>query len=295
MFMLGLREQIIARIGRINLRPDTDSKDQHFLICEEVVERIVDAAGVTEHDCVLEIGPGPGQVSESILKRGAQLIAIEIDEAFKPLLEEIARNHEGKFEVIWGSALKVAWPSQINKIVMSPPYSILEPLLEILHAQSGIECVSMAIGQSYYERAIVRSGRHGFTKSSLLTQAKFEPSLVMKIGKDCFYPAAGERSVVMLLTAVKKSNPVLKKLADYFVGNPLLSVGFVTEQVLEVINKRARKYRDFRSIVSVRNLGFNPNLRNKRLQDLTNYEIEFLVSKLTAQYNFQRKGGHPGV
>lgn len=269
--------------------PHKNYRDQHFMICQDIIDKVVDSADVGHGDTVLEIGPGPGQLTETILQRGASVIAVEVDTRFRLILEDVKGKYPGQLEIIWGSALEVTWPDICNKIVMNPPFSILESLLELLYDQREVECVSMVIGKKYYNNCIVRPGQGGFSKTALMTQARFIPELISDIPKECFYPQAGEKCVAMKLSVNNKPNPILRRIADGYVIDTQLSVNFVVQQALEVLNKRAKKYRDLEKIVTFQTIGINPKLKNKRLQDLTNYELSDIISKLTSKFNRQRK------
>jgi len=157
------RDRILIQLRDNGIDPDSDRKDQHFMVCEEVIRAVVDSAFIGSDDFVLEIGPGIGQLSRSILKRGARLVAIEIDRRFKEILEDVRREYPDRFEVLWGSALDVRWPTGVNKIVMNPPFSILEPLLKLLYQQKGLELVSMIIGKRYCDSAMQRPAVGGLT------------------------------------------------------------------------------------------------------------------------------------
>lgn len=282
-------KNLFEKMEKCGINPDSDRKDQHFIMCEDVVNRLVDAAHISNEDYVLEIGPGIGQITEAILQRGARLVSIEIDTRFGFILADIEARYANRFDMIWGSALEVEWPVGINKVVMNPPFSILEPLLEILYAQKEVELISMIIGRRYYENAVQRPGSRSFNKSTLMTQAKFDPALVMEIKRECFYPLAGEKSVVMTLNISKKSNPVLRSLADFYVNYREVNAKFVVNQVLDHLNKRARKYKKIENMITMRHVGIGGAILSKRLQDLSNSELAQIVQRLTSQLNFQRK------
>ncbi|MFA6514035.1 MAG: rRNA adenine N-6-methyltransferase family protein [Patescibacteria group bacterium] len=281
------KEQLIKLLERFDITPDSNFKDQHFMVNPEVIEDVMIAAGVLQQDHILEIGPGPGQLTEAILAKGAQLTVIEIDTRFEGIMTELQEKYPGKLTVIWGSALDVEWPRDINKLVMNPPYSILEPLLQLIYAYEGLEIVSMIIGRRYYENCSSRIGDNSFNKTSLMTQAKFDVHFVKNIDKESFYPKEGERSVVMYLTAKERPEPALYKIAEFFVESPAIDLKFVLVQVLEGINRKAGKHKhsDFANIVTIKGLGINPKLLNRRLQDLNNHDIAHVVSKLSFCFN----------
>lgn len=279
------RDTLVALLNEFGITPDSNFKDQHFMVSEEVIQKVVSIANISPRDNVLEIGPGPGQLTEEILNSGAYLTVIELDERFKGILTRLQNKFPERLQIIWGSALEVKWPHNINKIVMNPPYSILEALLEKIHGSRDIECVSMIIGKRYCENACIRIGDRGFMRTSLMTQAKFDPKLIMNISRECFYPKENGISVVMLLSAKDRPHPMLSKIADFFVESPEMNLKFVLTQVLESVNKSAKKHKDYEKFVTVKSLGINPNLYNKRLQDLSNQEIAQIINKLTFLFN----------
>ena len=67
---------------------------QNFLIDTRVLEKIVAAAGVTKDDCVLEIGPGIGTLTQYLAEAAGHVIAVEIDRNLIPILEETLAEHE---------------------------------------------------------------------------------------------------------------------------------------------------------------------------------------------------------
>lgn len=279
------RDSLIDLLNEFGITPDSNFKDQHFMVCQETIEKVVTIANISARDNVLEIGPGPGQLTEEILNTGAYLTVIEIDERFDGILKRLQKKFPDTLRIIWGSALEVKWPLDINKIVMNPPYSILEALLERIHACRGIECVSLVIGKRYCQNAMTRIGDSSFNKTSLMTQAKFEPHFIMDIDKECFYPKECDRSVVMLLSARERPHQMLNKIADFFVESPQINVKFVLLQVLGTVNRKAEKYRNIEKFVTIKNIGLNPSLHNKRLQDLNNHEIAKIVNKLMSFFN----------
>lgn len=61
---------------------------QNFLIDTSVLERIIDAAQITKEDCVLEIGPGIGTMTQYLAESAREVVAVEIDKSLIPILQD---------------------------------------------------------------------------------------------------------------------------------------------------------------------------------------------------------------
>lgn len=97
-------------------------KDQHFLIDEKVLDRIIKYGQLNSSDTVLEIGAGYGNLTEKLAGKAGKVIAIEAD-------AELASSL-GRFEnveVIIGDAMKHHFP-YFNKVISNLPYSISSPV-----------------------------------------------------------------------------------------------------------------------------------------------------------------------
>jgi 16S rRNA (adenine1518-N6/adenine1519-N6)-dimethyltransferase len=97
-----------------------------------MLERMVNIAEVTQEDHVLEIGPGPGTLTQHLLATGATVTAIEIDDAPVLHLDEAFREEQNAKQLILhhDDALTLDWPTNITKVVANIPYQISSPLIE---------------------------------------------------------------------------------------------------------------------------------------------------------------------
>lgn len=269
----GLQSEILGLLDRYDIKLDPDRKDQHILTSREVITRLVNSAELTPDDIVLEIGPGPGQITESIAKNAGKVYAIEIDERFSPILDDLQKKYEN-LEVIFGSALDIKWPA-VNKLVSNPPFSILEPLIERLIKEKKIESSSFVIGEKYYQRCAAVKDRA--TRTSLMTQAFFDVELISKIDGDKFFPRSREESVIMkLLRKDKKGSDFgLRLLVSRMVNTPNESVvGLLRDIINEKVNLRTM---DYRSIPTVKSLNVPEATLRKSLRDLDNMDINVLA------------------
>ncbi|HDD46242.1 MAG TPA: methyltransferase domain-containing protein, partial [Candidatus Aenigmarchaeota archaeon] len=82
------------------------TRDQHFMINKNVMERVLECSKINRDDIVLEIGAGTGSLTVMLAERAKRVIAIEIDEGFEDKLNEIAKKY-GNIKVIIGNALEI--------------------------------------------------------------------------------------------------------------------------------------------------------------------------------------------
>lgn len=269
----SLKSEMLDLLDRYDIRLDPDRKDQHILTSREVIGQLINSAELTPSDSVLEIGPGPGQITEVIARNAGQVYAVEIDERFKPILDDLQKKYRN-LEVIFDSALDIKWPA-VNKIVSNPPFSILEPLIEKLVKEKRIESSSFVIGEKYYQRCAAVKDRA--TRTSLMTQAFFDVKLVSKIDGDKFFPESREDSVIMKLLRKdkKKSDFGLRLLVSRMVNTPNESVvGLLRDIINEKVNLRTM---DYRSIPTVKSLNVPEATLRKSLRDLDNMDIAILA------------------
>ena len=113
--------------------PNTDL-GQHFLIDDEMLDRMINIAEVHENDHILEIGPGPGTLTQRLLATGARVTAIEIDDAPVLHLDEAFREEQNAKQLLLhhDDALAVDWPDDVTKVVANIPYQISSPLIKKL-------------------------------------------------------------------------------------------------------------------------------------------------------------------
>ncbi len=143
----------------------------------------------------MEIGPGPGVLTEALLNSNSKVTAIELDEgAVKHLTEIFAPEIDsGQLNVISGDALKVKWPIGVTKVVSNIPYQISSPLIDRLtkylreQENSALECVLLLVQEEFAERLVMEYetdvGSLGMT--ALLD---WESQIVKKVAPHNFSP-----------------------------------------------------------------------------------------------------------
>ncbi|MBN1897032.1 MAG: 16S rRNA (adenine(1518)-N(6)/adenine(1519)-N(6))-dimethyltransferase [Candidatus Aenigmarchaeota archaeon] len=176
--------------------------DQVFLRDEAVLEKIVGFAGLKKTDTVLEIGAGPGNLTEKLSSKCGKLISIEIDERLKPVLEEKFRGKNVRF--IWGNAIAVLSKEKLryDKLVANSPYAICEPLMHTLFTQKFSSAV-LTLPWRFVERLAANPEEGYYSKLSLFSQSFFRIETLLRIEKDAWHPRPDTASMVVKLTPKK--------------------------------------------------------------------------------------------
>ena len=122
-------------VDLLRAKQDNDkSLGQHFLINDDLITKLIEFGNVSEEDHVLEIGPGPGVLTEALLATGCTLTAIEIDIGAVEHLRTIFPNElkNQQLTIHQGDALQTNWPPDITKVIANIPFQISSPLIELL-------------------------------------------------------------------------------------------------------------------------------------------------------------------
>lgn len=187
---------------------------QNFLVDPSVPEGIVEAAGLTPSDAVLEIGPGIGTLTQYLASSAGRVLAVEIDRKLEPALAESLAGFDNA-EVIWGDILKQDIPRLLEekgvrppvKVVANLPYYITTPILMGLLKQGNLfSSVTVMVQAEVGERMVASPGGKDYGYLSLSVQYYADPRLVLKVPPHVFLPQPKVSSVVVQLT--KRQDPV---------------------------------------------------------------------------------------
>jgi len=158
---------------------------------------------------VVEIGPGPGVLTERLLETGCGLTSIEID----PEVCEFLRDNFPNLELVEGDALEVKWP-KANKVVANIPYQISSPLIDVITRTNSIDYVVILVQEEFAERLVVEweSDRGSL---GMCTMLDWDCTFEMRVGPHCFTPSPQVHS--RLVTMRRKESPANSKLAKLLI------------------------------------------------------------------------------
>ncbi|MCH5280914.1 MAG: 16S rRNA (adenine(1518)-N(6)/adenine(1519)-N(6))-dimethyltransferase RsmA [Lachnospiraceae bacterium] len=181
---------------------------QNFLIDSNVLQKIVDAAQIDKEDCVLEIGPGIGTMTQYLAEQAGKVIAVEIDKNLIPILKDTLSAYDN-VTLLCGDILKTDIQGLCDtynegkplKVVANLPYYITTPIIMGLF-ESGVplSSITIMVQKEVADRMRVGPGTKDYGALSLAVQYYAKPEIVAQVSPDCFIPKPNVGSAVIKLT-----------------------------------------------------------------------------------------------
>lgn len=181
---------------------------QNFLIDPSVLDRIVSAAEIGKNDCVLEIGPGIGTMTQYLAESAREVIAVEIDKNLIPILEDTLSEYEN-VSVINDDIMKVDINRIVReqnggnpiKVVANLPYYITTPIiLSLFENHVPLDSITVMVQKEVADRMQVGPGTKDYGALSLAVQYYARPEVVANVPPNCFIPRPNVSSAVIRLT-----------------------------------------------------------------------------------------------
>lgn len=203
---LGNPQNTIAVIQKYNF-VFQKKYGQNFLIDTHVLDKIITAAGITNNDMVLEIGPGIGTMTQYLASAARKVIAVEIDDHLIPILEDTLSEYDN-VTILHDDILKVNithLASQYNggrpvKVVANLPYYITTPIIMGLFEKDvPVDNITVMVQKEVADRMQVGPGSKDYGALSLAVQYYAEPYLVANVPPNCFLPRPKVGSAVIRL------------------------------------------------------------------------------------------------
>ncbi len=216
-----------ALLRRYGLRPDK-RLGQNFLIDPNTLEQVVEIAGVTSRDTVLEIGPGLGNLTRVLAVRAGVVIAVEIDGRFLPALKEVLAPFEN-VDVLQGDILRLnpavllsseAGLSKASthsgyQVVANIPYNITSALIRhLLEAQIQPARMTLTVQLEVAERICAAPG--DLSLLALSAQVYGHPDIKLRIPAAAFYPPPKVDSAVVRLDLYSQPRIPRPRLPAFF-------------------------------------------------------------------------------
>lgn len=181
---------------------------QNFLIDSHILEKIVEASEITKEDCVLEIGPGIGTMTQYLAESARHVVAVEIDDSLIPILQDTLSMYDN-VTVIHQDILKVDINRLVQeyndgrpiKVVANLPYYITTPIIMgLFESHVPLQSIIIMVQKEVADRMQVGPGTKDYGALSLAVQYYAHPEVITYVSPGCFIPKPNVGSAVIRLT-----------------------------------------------------------------------------------------------
>lgn len=206
MATLGIPSNTIAVLQKYNFNFQKKF-GQNFLIDTHVLEKIMNAAQITKDDCVVEVGPGIGTMTQYLAERAGHVVAVEIDKALIPILSDTLSEYDN-VEVLNEDILKVDLNRLVQeknggkpiKVVANLPYYITTPIIMgLFESHVPLQSITIMVQKEVADRMQVGPGTKDYGALSLAVQYYAKPEIVAIVPSNCFIPRPNVGSAVIRL------------------------------------------------------------------------------------------------
>lgn len=195
---------------------------QNFLIDSHILEKIISAAEITKEDCILEIGPGIGTMTQYLAESAGEVIAVEIDKSLIPILEDTLSGYDN-VTIINQDILKVDIAKLVLeknngkpiKVVANLPYYITTPIIMgLFESHVPLKNITIMVQKEVADRMQVGPGTKDYGALSLAVQYYARPEMVTYVSPACFIPKPNVGSAVIRLE--RYQNPPVEVADEAF-------------------------------------------------------------------------------
>jgi len=213
---------------------------QHFLRDQRTIQRIVDALDPHASETIIEIGPGTGALTSTLVERAGRVIAIEFDNKLTPLLTERFSDFPN-FKLVMADALTTDFcaeilPARSARLVANLPYNISTAILQRLITQRAcLEEMVLMLQREVVERVLAPPGTTDRGYISVLVEAYCETEKLFDVAPGAFRPPPKVWSSVM---RVKFRPQISTDLKDADLLWATVSAGFAQKRKTILNNLR---------------------------------------------------------
>ena len=277
------------------------TKDQHFMVDENMLQHIYDVAGIESGESILEIGGGSGALTDYLVQGDNYITVIEKDPYYAEFLKEKYKGYSN-VNVVFGDALEFEY-SGYDRIVANLPYTITEPFLVNLaitgvldynpHNPNGsnVKSVTLVLSQNSTRKMVAPiqvtegSSRHinqEFGLMGAICKTFCDVNIDCVIPSEAFFPEPAVTSMLVNLTPKKEKTTVDRIMKEFLIDkkNNRPSI----QRVYNLMLSQEKIYKT-KKHKNNNNSNINPkftsaNILNKNIYELTNAQLSQLVQDL---------------
>ncbi len=236
------------------------SLGQNFLVSDEVVEGIVESANINKEDIIIEIGPGLGVLTNLLLEKSDDVIAVELDNRMVEIISDRFKE-KTNLTVIHEDILKVDLKELLNnrkksenskvKVVANLPYYISTPIImKLLEQNQIIDEIIVMVQKEVGDRLTAKTGTRVAGAITYAVEFYSDATAIINVPKESFVPSPKVESVVIKLKIKKQTQDINKEMLFKVIktafsqrrktlSNALVNGGIVEKNKLEEVLEKA--------------------------------------------------------
>lgn len=246
---------------------------QNFLIDSNILEHIADASGISKEDCVLEIGPGIGSLTQVLAERAGKVLAVEIDKNLIPILSQTLKDYSN-IEIINKDILKIEIDQLIEeknqgrpvRVVANLPYYITTPIvMGLLEKKAKIQSMTVMVQKEVAERMQAKPKEKEYGALSIAVQFYSRPEINMTVPPNCFMPKPKVASAVITLSVL--DHPIVEvREEDFFFKLVKCAFGQRRKTLLNSLYNQANLGMEKEELTSIfHQMGLDEKIRGEAL------------------------------
>ncbi len=199
------------------------SLGQNFLIDGNIINKIVDAAGIDDNTGVIEIGPGFGTLTQGLCNKAKKVVAVEIDKSLKPVhLDTLSYDN---LKIIYDDFMKIDINKLIEeefegvkvKLVANLPYYITTPIImKVLEDKLNISSITVMVQKEVAQRLSAKPGNKDYGAISLAVEYRANANISLIVPSTVFMPKPKVDSAVITINILDKPRVSVSNEKDLF-------------------------------------------------------------------------------
>lgn len=192
---------------------------QNFLIDGNIIKKIVSTSSVQKGDIVLEIGPGPGSMTQFLLETGAHVIAVEKDKTLASALERL-KGPEKKLDIYCDDILTFPLEERLAsythvKVIANLPYHLTTPILvHLISKQHLFSSFTLMVQEEVAKRFVAVPNTKDYSSFTVFLNFYTKTRYAFFVSKNCFYPKPSVDSAIVVIEP--KIPPFVSSVSGFF-------------------------------------------------------------------------------
>lgn len=249
---------------------------QNFLVDKNILSKIVASCELNGGGLVVEIGPGMGALTERLAAAGDKVLAIDIDQKLKPVLEETVGDYDN-VRLVFGDILQLNLEQEMAaafklenispyKVCANIPYNITTPIIfYLLETCPNLQSAVLMVQKEVAVRLLASPGGKDYGLLTLNVAYHSQVEMITQVSHNCFYPRPEVDSSVVKITPYPDHHKRVTVKDDQLLKN-FMKAAFQKRRKI-ILNSCASFFNCEKNEATslLQALGISPEIRPERL------------------------------